>query len=38
MEDVAMGQDDGGEWVCNHCTFLNTRGGSQNCEICNLPR
>jgi len=38
MDDVVMGQDEGGEWVCDHCTFLNTRGGSQNCEICNLPR
>ncbi|XP_063696673.1 nuclear protein localization protein 4 homolog [Culicoides brevitarsis] len=26
------------DWVCNHCTFLNTRSGSQTCDICNLPR
>uniref|UniRef100_A0A336LZR4 CSON005178 protein n=1 Tax=Culicoides sonorensis TaxID=179676 RepID=A0A336LZR4_CULSO len=38
IDDDPMNVDDGPGWVCDHCTFLNTRSGSQTCEICNLPR
>lgn len=38
IDDDPMIVDDGPGWVCDHCTFLNTRSGSQTCEICNLPR
>lgn len=39
IDDVPMEDVEGPGWVCDHCTFLNTRSGSQAaCEMCNLPR